>query len=234
MTIRVKCTCGKVLAIADEHAGKKGKCPTCGNTFPIPLAPSPAAADAEVHEAAHEQGGLPDIAGETPIARQSVLPMAPPPGAAVRTPTEVPEKLRSPGLPPCGLVLLAQGASIEADFDVQPVLDAFVETFAKRMKKRYDVCLGPSATSDAPNVEVRVVNINAGSRFLRYLLLFIAGKTCFEVEGHAAGETGEKRDFSFRHRSSGGLFGGNSLGLLKSDARRVAKKVAKLTLKLAR
>lgn len=45
MPIRVKCSCGKVLNVKDELAGKKGKCPGCGNAIPIPQ-PKPAAAPA--------------------------------------------------------------------------------------------------------------------------------------------------------------------------------------------
>lgn len=39
MAIRVVCpnsACGKVLAVEDAHAGKKGKCPACGSAFSIP------------------------------------------------------------------------------------------------------------------------------------------------------------------------------------------------------
>ncbi len=37
MTIRVTCdTCGKVLKALDEHAGKKAKCPDCGNILLVP------------------------------------------------------------------------------------------------------------------------------------------------------------------------------------------------------
>ena len=37
MAIRVTCdTCGKVLLAKDEHAGKKAKCPDCGNILVVP------------------------------------------------------------------------------------------------------------------------------------------------------------------------------------------------------
>ncbi|MBC7819729.1 MAG: RDD family protein [Planctomycetaceae bacterium] len=48
MTIRVTCdTCGKVLKAMDEHAGKKAKCPDCGNVL---LVPAQEILDAEVDE----------------------------------------------------------------------------------------------------------------------------------------------------------------------------------------
>lgn len=36
MPIRVKCQCGKQLAVKDELAGKRVKCPKCGGPLPIP------------------------------------------------------------------------------------------------------------------------------------------------------------------------------------------------------
>lgn len=50
MPIRVKCpnaSCGKVMNVKDELAGKKGKCPGCGGVLPIPKASAPAPAPAK-------------------------------------------------------------------------------------------------------------------------------------------------------------------------------------------
>lgn len=44
MTIHVSCQCGKQLAIKDEFAGKRVKCPGCGGPLVVP-APQPAGAD---------------------------------------------------------------------------------------------------------------------------------------------------------------------------------------------
>lgn len=44
MAIRVKCaSCGKVLTVKDEFAGKKGKCPACGAILRIPASSGPKA-----------------------------------------------------------------------------------------------------------------------------------------------------------------------------------------------
>lgn len=51
MSIRVTCDCGKVLIAKDEYAGKKAKCPDCGNVL---LVPSEEVLDAE----AADQGDL--------------------------------------------------------------------------------------------------------------------------------------------------------------------------------
>lgn len=41
--ISVSCNCGRNFSVADEHAGKSTKCPTCGNriTIPVPQVVSP-------------------------------------------------------------------------------------------------------------------------------------------------------------------------------------------------
>jgi|688.fasta_scaffold01259_21 hypothetical protein len=39
MPIHTICTsCGKALSVADEHAGKRAKCPACGHIYTVPLA----------------------------------------------------------------------------------------------------------------------------------------------------------------------------------------------------
>lgn len=47
--IRVKCpntACGKMLRVEDKHAGKRGKCPVCGQVLLAPTAQGPAATTA--------------------------------------------------------------------------------------------------------------------------------------------------------------------------------------------
>ncbi|MFI5378760.1 MAG: PrsW family glutamic-type intramembrane protease [Tepidisphaerales bacterium] len=41
MSIRWRCSCGKKFTVADEHAGKKGRCPKCGAITTVPMVPSP-------------------------------------------------------------------------------------------------------------------------------------------------------------------------------------------------
>ena len=36
MAITFQCTCGQTLEVDDKHAGKKAKCPRCGNSITIP------------------------------------------------------------------------------------------------------------------------------------------------------------------------------------------------------
>jgi formylglycine-generating enzyme required for sulfatase activity len=39
MAFAIICKCGKKLKVSADHAGKRGKCPACGNVFTIPAAP---------------------------------------------------------------------------------------------------------------------------------------------------------------------------------------------------
>lgn len=40
MAIQVTCNCGKTLQAKDEHAGKRLRCPSCGEAIAVPLSPS--------------------------------------------------------------------------------------------------------------------------------------------------------------------------------------------------
>ena len=228
MTIRLKCECGKMLKAPDRLAGKWAKCSGCGALMQIPPASSPAEVD------------------PLPVAKLAPQPMAPtrvaptrvaptpfgPRGAAMGSPVVVPEGLRSPGLPPCWLSLSMDVARITASFDITPVLQAFVEAFVKKVGRIYDVQIGPAGPAAVPNASVQVLRIDEGNRALRYMLTFLAGKTCFEVQGTVTGPMGTQQSFQIGHKCSVGVFGGSGLGLLKVDARNLGSKVGKLLMRV--
>ncbi|MGB2975242.1 MAG: hypothetical protein WBD18_04280, partial [Phycisphaerae bacterium] len=39
MTIQFTCGCGRMLQVTEEHAGRRAKCPACGQAIQIPAAP---------------------------------------------------------------------------------------------------------------------------------------------------------------------------------------------------
>ena len=43
MPIDTVCNCGKRLRVADEHAGKKARCPQCGAIYVVPSPTAPVA-----------------------------------------------------------------------------------------------------------------------------------------------------------------------------------------------
>jgi hypothetical protein len=154
-------------------------------------------------------------------------------GGAVQVPTDLPQKLRQPNCPPLFLVISTAGADVKAKFDTSPVLVAFVESFAKSMKKKFDVRLDPPADDSAPIVTVHVAGIKSGSRALRFLFAWLGmlfgASTIFEVNGHVQAPSKEPAPFTFKaRRNVSMIFGGSSLGLLKRNARSVAGKVAGL------
>ncbi len=68
MAIRVTCdTCGKVLIAKDENAGKKAKCPDCGN---ILVVPAQEILDAEVDDQDHFNSASSDDEGDAADARR--------------------------------------------------------------------------------------------------------------------------------------------------------------------
>ncbi|MFO0864730.1 MAG: hypothetical protein U0744_08780, partial [Gemmataceae bacterium] len=40
MAIRISCDCGKTMAVKDELAGRKIRCPQCQDLIPVPTGPS--------------------------------------------------------------------------------------------------------------------------------------------------------------------------------------------------
>ena len=79
MPIRLKCQCGKALAVKDEMAGKAVKCPGCGEVIRVPSAdksqtaltsaPNPAAAPAQLPSTA-TAGSLQDLFDEEGFQQQ--------------------------------------------------------------------------------------------------------------------------------------------------------------------
>ncbi len=74
MAIRVICTCGKSLAVKDEYAGKRLKCPGCGQTLKVPVGaaakPQPASGP-ETAKPAASKPAAPPIAKERKAASKA-------------------------------------------------------------------------------------------------------------------------------------------------------------------
>lgn len=204
MPIKFRCTCGKVLAARDEHAGRRAKCPTCGTVVEVPkgseavpasapLAPRPAPAPSS----AARPAAAPRLAPVAPPPKA----VAPPPRVNILIPTALKAKFQRPGLPPCWIEFDTNGAVVDADFNVSSSLVAFAEGFAGKLKKRFDVKLGTPSDANAPGVRLRIVSLEGGSFILRFLFGFWAGQAHFEVDGNVTGSTGARKPFHLRKRS---------------------------------
>lgn len=66
MPIKVSCQCGKRLVVKDEMAGKKGKCPACGQLLEIPVAEAEDELDLMPTE--EEESSVPPTGGEAAAA----------------------------------------------------------------------------------------------------------------------------------------------------------------------
>lgn len=213
MAISIPCRCGQTLFADESRVGQQVQCPTCQAVTTVPM---------PVQTLNYAGGGAAGRPGG---------PIAPPPSSVVRTPAFIPEKLRAPGLPPCYLVLDTRGAGVNASFDASPVMDAFAEAFAKKVRRRYDVQIVTAPPDASPCAFIRLVRIDEGNRFLRYFLTFFAGKTVLELEGEVRSASGVQQSIHETHKGTAGLLGGGSLGLLKLSAKHLGTKVAKKTLK---
>jgi len=121
---------------------------------------------------------------------------------------------------------------LTATFDTSPVLISFVEGFAKKLKKQFNVQLAPAPQPGAPCAVVNVLSMDEGNRLLRYLLGIFAGHTIFEIEGEVISASGERKPFREKHRGMMGLFGGDSLGMLRQGGSYLGKKVGKMIQKM--
>ena len=204
MGVILQCGCGNYLQVASERGETAGRCARCGQVVSMP---------------------------------QMVAMPVPPlsyagPAGTIALPTVVPEKFRAPGKPPCYLTIRADAVDLKAAFDCSPVLIAFVEGFAKKLKQQFEVKLTAQAQANGPGAVVNVVKVDEGNRMMRYWLL-VAGHTIFEIEGEVIGAAGQKIPFRHKNRGVVGLFGGDSLEMLKMGARGLGKKVGKALLKVS-
>jgi hypothetical protein len=114
----------------------------------------------------------------------------------------------------------------KSSFHLSEITNFFYDNLEKYMKK-----VMPSGGYINENTFIingRFININEGYRTYRWLFPFIAGKTLFEIGGEIIVDDNKVENFHVgARRSTGFLFGGSSARLLKSSAKRCAKKTAK-------
>ena len=116
------------------------------------------------------------------------------------------------------------GAALKVSFDATEITSEMKTYLEKRLlKKGVGVRWGEPSSSQ--ELSLRVVEMNQGNQFLRYLLPFIA-PAVLEVEGKMAVIGSTPQELHYVQRAQMGLFGGSSKGMLKVCAQRVADKVA--------
>jgi hypothetical protein len=235
MPIPVTCQCGAKFAVKDEHAGRNFRCPKCGQPITAGAAPEaaqPAAAQQQQAQAPQQYAQQAPAAPQHPAQLQYASMgggagmVAPPPNGLVPPPYLEP-KWRYPGCPIVHLVFIVDGAVVNCGFNPSPALLSVAKAFSGKLKKQFDVVIGPPPGPGIPTAFVRIINMDEGSRMLRYFLGIFAGGTTFEVEGNVIGPQGRNTPFHFKHRGRMGLFGGDSLNLLKASGSVIGGKIGK-------
>jgi hypothetical protein len=216
--ISFNCKCGEALQMEESQAGTWVQCPACGVVMTVPSESEPIS----MKPVSTPQGSV-----RAPRAESMPSPM----DNFAAVPTSIPENLRSPGNPPCYLMLITRGAVVSEAFDVLPVMEALAQAFAKKMRSRYDVQIVSKAPESAPSAVIRLARIDEGNQFLRYFLTFLAGKTVLEVTGNVRSASGTQVTIHETHKGMAGLMGGSSKSLIKASAKYLGTKIAKKALK---
>jgi len=113
---------------------------------------------------------------------------------------------------------------VKAKFDTSEIINLFHETLNSQLEKKG---LAQHKGESGAQIIIRgnVVSVDEGNRWLRYFLTFLGGKTVFEVEGEVLVNGVPAGELHSVKKSGIGVFGGNSQGLLKNNARAAAKDI---------
>lgn len=116
------------------------------------------------------------------------------------------------------------GAASNVKFDAAEITAEMKAALEKRLLKK-GVAVRWSEQAEGSELLIRIVDMDQGNQFLRYLLPFIS-PAVLEVEGQLAVAGSSPRPLHYVQRAQVGLFGGSARGMLKACAQRVADKVA--------
>ena len=118
----------------------------------------------------------------------------------------------------------ANGAALNLSFDASEILEQMTKRLENRLLKKGNA-LQWVEDAGAAQLAIRVVEIDQGNQFLRWLLPFIA-PAVVEVEGEIRTGGAQPQSFHYVQRAQMGLFGGAARGMLKICATRVADRIA--------
>lgn len=121
------------------------------------------------------------------------------------------------------------GTVLNLSFDALELTEEMKKVLEKRLLKK-GIALQWMEQSESPELLIRVVEINEGNQFLRWLLPFIS-PAALEVEGEISMGGAACQPFHYVQKAQMGLFGGSARGMLKVCATRVADKIARDVLK---
>jgi hypothetical protein len=120
---------------------------------------------------------------------------------------------------------------VKAKFDTSEITDFFQETLRHQLEKK-GLVISKGEGEAQIMIRGQVVTVDEGNRWLRYFLTFLGGKTVFEVEGEVLINSVPAGEVHSAKKSGIGVFGGNSEGLLKANAKAAAKDITGQVIKL--
>jgi len=115
------------------------------------------------------------------------------------------------------------GAALKVSFDAAYITGEIKTSIEKRLLKK-GVAVRWSDQEAGSELFVRIVAIDQGNQFLRWLLPFIA-PAVLEVEGQVAVAGSTPQEFHYTQRAQMGLLGGSARSMLNVCAQRVADKI---------
>lgn len=124
------------------------------------------------------------------------------------------------------------GAALKLSFDAGKITAEMRSSIEKRLHKK-GVATRWNDQETGSELIIRIVAIDQGNQFLRWLLPFIA-PAFLEVEGQVGLSGSTPQQFHYTQCAQVGLFGGSARGMLKVCAQRVAHKIASDVLRTIR
>jgi hypothetical protein len=152
-----------------------------------------------------------------------VVPTSPKPPPIIPETQPVPPTLR----PPPGSVsscCTLEGATLKLRIDASEIIQELQSVLNKKLGKN-GMTLWWTEESCSPQLFVRVVAMDQGNQFMRWLLPFVA-PAVLEVEGQVAVNGLPPQAFHYVQRTHFGVFGGTARYMLKVCAQRAAAKIA--------
>ena len=107
----------------------------------------------------------------------------------------------------------------------QNVVESFRTRLGRRLLKK-GIAVQWNAEAAGTELMVRIVTIDPGNQFLRWLLPFVA-PAVVQIEGQLGPSSPNPQPFQYTHRAHFGLAGGPSRGMLRTCAHGIADKIAR-------
>jgi len=197
--------CGQRMEADADMIGMQFNCPNCSQPLTVPA-----------------------IA----VVAVAVPPRIPPviPPVMVLAPSCVPDLAPSnPNAFRCAIA--TKDAAVTMSFDVMELVEEMKKVLEKRLLKK-GIPVHWQASTDSAGLQLRLVSVDQGNQFLRWLIPFVA-PAVLELEGQIAFTGKSPEPFHYIQRAHFGLFGGTPRSMLKICASRVAVKIAKDVLRVS-